>query len=420
MNKPLQIFASGLIALLAVLALVTAPSAAQAQPASAYSQQELEQMLAPVALYPDALLSQILMASTYPLEVIEAARWSAARPGLAGDDAVRAAAGEDNDWDPSVMSLVAFPQVLARMRENLQWTQSLGDAFLGQQAQVMDTVQALRRRAQAAGNLFSDDRVRVLDNGQELTLAAPDSGFIYIPWYDPQLVYGTWWWPAYPPVHWRPWPGYYARRGHASAVYWGAPVGIAAGFFSGAFDWPRRNVRVVRIGNYHDGNGVAANRWPGAMRAPGAWRREPEHRGGIAPRQAETQARHAAAPASQGRGGRIRPAGLQHAVAHSGALPAAAPAIPPVAPANGRRPDTRPAMETRARARATPAAHPAAAMQIAPAGRRFGHRRDTRTIVQSAPAAALVRPAPGAHPAPGVQHAPVLGTARAIAPWARR
>ena len=140
-----------LIPLLAML--IAAPVFAQAQ--RNYSQAELDQMLAPVALYPDPLLSQVLMAATYPHEVAEAARWSRAHPGLQGDDAVRAAQYED--WDPSVKSLLAFPQVLARMAENPGWTQSLGDAFLAQEPHVMDTVQQLRRRAQAAGNLQSSE-----------------------------------------------------------------------------------------------------------------------------------------------------------------------------------------------------------------------------------------------------------------------
>ena len=110
----------------------------------AFSQQELDQMLAPIALYPDPLLSQILMAATYPLEIVEAARWIAAYPGLRGDDAVRAVAAQQ--WDPSVKSLVAFPQIVKLMDQRLDWTQRLGNAFLAQQAQVMDTVQELRRR----------------------------------------------------------------------------------------------------------------------------------------------------------------------------------------------------------------------------------------------------------------------------------
>ncbi|MDP1952764.1 MAG: DUF3300 domain-containing protein, partial [Betaproteobacteria bacterium] len=219
-------------ALLAAFTLVFAQGGAHAQGAYAFSQQELDQMLAPIALYPDPLLSQILMAATYPSEVAEAARWSRARPGLSGDDAVRAA--EDEDWDASVKSLLAFPQVLERMDENPQWMQSLGDAFLDQQAQLMDTVQALRRRAAAAGNLLSDDRLRVIDNGSGLTLEPLDPRIVYVPYYDPLVAYGTWWWPAYPPVYLRPWAGYFAQPGYARAVYWGPPVSVSAGFFFGA------------------------------------------------------------------------------------------------------------------------------------------------------------------------------------------
>src|SRR5437762_5541955 len=127
---------------------------AQTPPAprkAAATQQELDQMLAPIALYPDALLSQILMASTYPLEVIQAARWSKANPTLKGDEAVKAVDG--NNWEPSVKSLVAFPQILTMMDENLNWMERLGDAFLAQEAQVMDTVQHLRQKAYEAGNL---------------------------------------------------------------------------------------------------------------------------------------------------------------------------------------------------------------------------------------------------------------------------
>src|SRR6185369_13968960 len=118
--------------------------------------EQLDQMLAPIALYPDSLLSQILMASTYPLEIVEATRWSKANPNLNGDDAVKAA--EQNGWDPSVTSLVAFPQILTMMDERLSWTERLGDGFLAQQAQMMDTVQALRQKAYAAGNLKSTEQ----------------------------------------------------------------------------------------------------------------------------------------------------------------------------------------------------------------------------------------------------------------------
>src|SRR6266508_6632809 len=124
--------------------IMPAPQENAPTPSRTFTRQELDQMLAPIALYPDALLSQILMASTYPLEVVEAARWSKANPNLKGEQAVHAVT--QNSWDPSVKSLVAFPQILQMMDEHLNWTERLGDAFLAQQAQVMDTVQNLRKK----------------------------------------------------------------------------------------------------------------------------------------------------------------------------------------------------------------------------------------------------------------------------------
>ena len=386
-------------ALLAALTLALAQGSAQAQPARVFSQQELDQMLAPIALYPDALLSQVLMASTYPLEVAEAARWSGARPGLSGDDAVRAAEGED--WDPSVKSLVAFPQVLERMAENPQWTQSLGDAFLDQQAQVMDTVQELRRRAQAAGSLRSDDRLRVQDSGSGLMVEMLNPELVYVPYYDPLVVYGSWWWPDYPPVHWRPWSGYYARPGYARGFYWGPPVGISAGFFFGAFDWPRRHVRVAHVNNYYYRHSVAVNRAVVANREPGAWRHEPEHRRGIAYRGIEAQRRFGAAGALQGHGNRARSGEPRRSLERSDLRPAAPPAMRPEARTDGRRPDARPATETRAN------------VQSAPADTRFDRRREARSTVQSAPAAPVIRSAPVTQPAPVMRTAPVVRPAPA-------
>ena len=262
--------------LLAVLLLAAAlPAAAQEQ--RAFSQAELDQMLAPVALYPDPLLSQMLMAATYPLELVEAARWSKANPGLQGDAAVKAAAGEG--WDPSVASLVAFPQVLAWMDENLQWTRAVGDAFLAQQPQVMDTVQGLRARAQQAGNLRSDGQVAVTRDGPTIVGVPADPQVVYVPYYDPYVVYGTWWWPAYPPYYWRPWRGYVARPG--AVVAWTPGVRVTAGFFFGGFDWRRREARVVR-------RTVIVNR------VPGAWQHDPGHRRAITYRDPVVQRRYAA------------------------------------------------------------------------------------------------------------------------------
>src|SRR3990170_3747281 len=153
---------------IALLAVLAAAPAALAQERRDYSQAELDQMLAPIALYPDSLLSQVLMASTYPLDIVEAARWTRANPGLQGDEAVSQVTGEA--WDPSVKSLVAFPYLLQLMDENLAWTRSLGEAFLEQEPHVMETVQRLRRKAEAAGQLLPDERLRVVADGGTIAI----------------------------------------------------------------------------------------------------------------------------------------------------------------------------------------------------------------------------------------------------------
>jgi hypothetical protein len=328
MKTSFRNLASRFFALLAALALAFAQGGAQAQPAYAYSQPELDQMLAPIALYPDALLSQILMAATYPMEVIEAARWAGARPEISGDAAVHAAATES--WDPSVKSLVAFPQVLARMAENLQWTQALGDAFLARQSQVMATVQALRRKAMAADKLRSDDRLSVIESGPNLLLQPFDPQVVYVPYYDPLVVYGRWWWPAYPPVHLRPWSGYYAQPAYAGSFYWGPPVGISARFFFGTIDWPRREVTVVRVNNfYHNATTVhQSNPTPrSSVNRRGAWHHDPDRRSGLAYGGVQVQQRA---------GAETRP----HAQP--------APAAPIAIRIEGRRPDARPEVHTHA------------------------------------------------------------------------
>jgi hypothetical protein len=255
--------------------LLIAQSSAFAQPKPAYTQQELDQMLAPIALYPDPLLSQILMASTYPLEVLEAAAWTRAYPGLSGDVAVRAVA--DRDWDPSVKSLVAFPQVLARMVEQFDWTRNLGDAFLAQEPHVMDTIQTLRQRAQAAGTLQSDERQRVFASGPMLVIEPARPQVVYVPYYDPHVVYGPWWWPAHPPVYWAPWPGYAVvhRPGLRAGFAWGSPIGVSLGFFFGTLDWHHRHVRVVHVNNYYYRRPAAVNHVYVRNAAPGRWQHEP-------------------------------------------------------------------------------------------------------------------------------------------------
>jgi len=248
-----------------------------------FTQQELDQMLAPLALYPDSLLSQILMASTYPLEIVEAARWLKAHPTLQGDQAVKAT--DQYTWEPSVKSLVAFPNVLAMMDEKLDWTERLGDAFLSQQPDVMDTVQNLRQRASANGTLQSADQVRIDQEAQNISITSPDPQVVYVPYYDPTVIYGPWWWPAYPPVFWRPWPGY--LMGPRFGYVWGPGVTVGTGFFFGAFDWPRRQVNVVTVNNFYYHNTAART-----------WTHDPVHRRGVPYREASLRQQYGHTTAS--------------------------------------------------------------------------------------------------------------------------
>jgi hypothetical protein len=214
-------------------------SSAPAPRALAFKEAELDQMLAPVALYPDALLSQMLMAATYPLEVVQAARWTRQHPGLSGTALRDAVAAEP--WDASVKSLCAFPQVLQRMSRDLVWTQKLGDAFLDQQQQVMQTVQNLRTKAEAAGKLQSNERQQVVVEDGDITIMPADPQIVYVPVYDPSVVYGGWWWPTYPPyypVYWRP-----RDANFVDGFFWGTGIGAGLALWGG-FDWRRHDVNI--------------------------------------------------------------------------------------------------------------------------------------------------------------------------------
>ena len=184
---------------------------------------QLDALVAPIALYPDALLSEILMASTYPLEVVEADRWAEANKNLKGD-ALKAAVDQQS-WDDSVKSLVATPSVLDMMSDKLDWTQQLGDAVLAQQPDVMDAIQRLRTKAQANNKLASNKQQTVStqqQNGKQVIVIAPTHpDTIYVPYYDPAVVYGAWPYPAYPPYYW-PAPGYIAAGVIATGLAFGA------------------------------------------------------------------------------------------------------------------------------------------------------------------------------------------------------
>jgi hypothetical protein len=245
-----------------------APSAATSAPASKnFSQEQLDQMLASIALYPDSLLSQVLMASTYPLEVVEAARWAKEHASLKGDALQNAL--KDQKWDESVKSLAAFPDVLERMNKDLSWTQQLGDAFLGQQQQVMDTVQNLRKKAQAAGNLETNAQQKVVVENNYITVEPANPQVVYVPTYNPTVVYGTWWWPAYPPYY----PPYWTYPGAAFVRGFAWGVGIAAGAaLWGGFNWNNHDVNI-NVNKYNNFNKTNISN--------GKWQHNAAHREGV-------------------------------------------------------------------------------------------------------------------------------------------
>jgi hypothetical protein len=270
-------------AILGATMLVSTNSIAQntpaaVQPASAapaavpsLTQQQLDQLVAPVALYDDPLLADILTAATYPLEVVEAERWviDPANAALKGDALTAALA--DQDWDPSVKALVPFPKVLQTMDGHLDWTQRLGEAFLAQQGDVMDAVQRLRQRAQAAGTLKSSPQQTVSGDGGAVTITPPPSEVIYVPSYDPWCMYGPWPYPADPSYYFAPWPGYCAAGDYAFAFDLGVFLPFA--FWEwGDFDWRNHAIRIdhARFGQFGSGHEIGD-----------VWQHDPTHRVGV-------------------------------------------------------------------------------------------------------------------------------------------
>ena len=255
MKRAITICGSTLVAVLvaghAGLAQTPAPApAAATAPAPdnrtpPFKKEELEQILAPIALYPDALLAQIFMASTYPLEIVEAARWSKEHPDVKGDAV--AGAVQSQTWDPSVKSLVAFPEVLKNMNDKIDWTQKLGDAFLAQQKEVMQTVQVLRDKAKQTGNLKSSKEMTVKEEPapagspapQTIIIESKDPEVVYVPTYNPTVVYGAWAYPAYPPYAYYP-PSYYG-----AGMFWSFTAGvIVGGAIWGNCNWGGNDVDI--------------------------------------------------------------------------------------------------------------------------------------------------------------------------------
>ncbi|MFJ3263437.1 DUF3300 domain-containing protein [Pseudomonas sp. NPDC086581] len=300
------------------------PAAAPAAPAAAPSQavfsvEELDQMLAPLALYPDSLLAQVLMATTYPGNVADAAAWSKANPKAVGDDAVKQVANQP--WDPSVQSLVAFPLVLATLGQDPAWVQRVGDAFLAQPDAVMDSIQRLRRQAQAAGNLQSNEQQTVtIKPAAQPAPAQPASGgdtvvvqqpaaaqtiiiepanpqVVYVPSYNPTQVYGSWPYPASPPVYYPPPPEYPVATALATGLAFGAGVAIVGSLW-GDCDWDDHDidVDVEHYNNFNSNRNVNRNvnrDFTGNVNGNRAkWQHNPTYRNGVPYRDSASRAQY--------------------------------------------------------------------------------------------------------------------------------
>ncbi len=270
---------------------------AQAQDAKPFSKEQLDQLTAQVALYPDSLLAQLLMATTYPEDFAAAAAWSKAHPDAKGDDAVKMV--ENEPWDPSVASLVAFPEVLITFGGQPDWVRNIGDAFLAQPDDVMDSVQRLRQKAQAAGNLKSNEQVTVSMQAPEVGPdAAPQTvvvqqaapppqviviqpaqpSVVFVPSFNPTVVYGPWPWVAYPPFFFPPPPGFWWSRPIATGIAWGVGIGISNALWGGVRwggGWGHNSVNI----NVNRFNNINVNRRIDSNNRNANWNHNPDRRG---------------------------------------------------------------------------------------------------------------------------------------------
>ena len=270
------------------------PAAAPEQAAVKIPADQLDSLVAPIALYPDALLSQTLVASTYPLEVVQLKQWLDQHKDLKGK--ALADAAQKQDWDPSIQALAALPDLVKQLADNIKWTTDLGNAFLAQQSDVMDAVQRMRKKAQDAGNLKPSEQqkveTKVVESKQVVIIEQASPEVVYVPSYNPTVVYGAPVYP-YPPIAYPP-PGYYAA---GMAISFG--VGVAMGaFWSGGAGWGcgwggnnnvtinnnnnfvnnsnRQNINRQNINNANRGNRPVNQ----PARGNSSWQHNPQHRGG--------------------------------------------------------------------------------------------------------------------------------------------
>jgi hypothetical protein len=274
---------------LAVMLLLPLAGAAQTID-KPFSNEQLDQMLAQIALYPDSLLSQVLMAATYPEDFAQAAAWSKAHPDAKGDSAVTMV--ESEPWDPSVASLVAFPEALITLGEKPDYVRNLGDAFLAQPEDVMESVQRLRSAAQKTGNLSSNEQIKVSSQAapapssstvvvqqaappaQVIVIEPAQPQVVYVPAYNPSTVYGPWWYPNYPPYYYPTPPGYWFSRTVATGIAYGVGIGVSNALWGG-FDWGRRDVDI----NVNRYNNINVNRKIDVNSNRVNWNHDPKRRG---------------------------------------------------------------------------------------------------------------------------------------------
>ena len=282
----------------AVGLLLVVVSRAPAQDPKAFTEPQLDQLVAPIALYPDELIAQVLIASTYPLEIVEANRFVKANSKLKGKALTEKL--EKESWDASVKSLVNFPSVLQQMNDKLDWTQKLGDAVLGQRADVMEAVQRLRKRARDAGHLETTEQQVVEEKDERIIVQPASTQVVYVPTYNPTIVYGTWPYPAYPPAYYYP-RAYYPPGAAAFSFAAGVAVGAAWGYAWGGCSWGRYGHADIDIDVNRNRN-VNRNidRSRHGNHSGGSWKHDPGHRRGVRYRDNKTASRFNRGGSSRG------------------------------------------------------------------------------------------------------------------------
>jgi hypothetical protein len=354
------------------------PPGTEAPQQSALSEAQLDQLTAAIALYSDPLIGQILTAATYPLEVVEAHRWlqDPANAALTGDQL--AAALQEQSWDLSVKSLVPFPQVLQMMDSNLEWTERIGDAFLAQPDAVMDSVQRLRHRAAAAGSLTSTPQQTVSTDDQDIAIQPANPDVVYVPYYNPDVIYGVWPWPDYSPFYLAPPAGMIIGGG-----LW---IGFGVGFpvLRPFWGWDRWDWRHHRLD-------LVPGRVPGQT---GAWQHDPTHRLGVPYRNTTVAARFQDRSEAARRDARGYPAPVQQERAAAGSERATGVAPRPL-PASRQAPGRA----------ITPSFHPAPPA-FESIGGGSGVRQDSQ---RGAASRAAPPPRPASQPAPRAAPGPRSG-----------